>query len=285
MTKRSDWESLARRVHAEHREFRDAVAEIGRFAREYESRMENRLNDIANVVDIVRRCQSSVASDWNRLREALWEARRLDVERFRKSMEAAARRRKKVLVEFAGRGWYLDPKLPVTAPEQLLKALREDEDGSVAEAIEDYFEERVDQIEQALVLSFPGREAVLRDAFEAHRTAKYNLSVPVFLAQADGMWWDRFRLSLFAGRDRQRVASSEMPSDNSFDGAMAEVFRAAIPLWLPRNQREEGFDEFNRHQVMHGESARYGTRTNSLKAISFLAFLQFLLKSVDDEEE
>ena len=31
---------------------------------------------------------------------------------------------------------------------------------------------------------------ILQEAFEAHSECKYNLSVPVFLAQADGIFWE-----------------------------------------------------------------------------------------------
>lgn len=289
MTTRRDWELLARTALAERERMIDAVDQISRFAREYERRMAKRANEIVNAIESIRTYQSRIVNNFDRVQATLhkaWEeAARVDLERLRRGMEEAARRRKKALIEFAQRGWYQDPELPVTAPEQLLNALREDEDGSVAAAIEDYFEDRIDGIEETLVSSFPNREAVLRDGFEAHRASKYNLSIPVFLAQADGMWWDHFHRSLFTERDRQHVASSEMPSDDSFQGSMTEVFRVAIPLWMPRNQREDGFSEFNRHQVMHGESTGYGTRANSLKAISFLAFLQFLLKPVDDEDD
>lgn len=199
-----------------------------------------------------------------------------------KGAEEAARNRKRNFVDYASYGWYLDPDLPVATTETLLEALRDDDDGAVSGWIEDHYEERAGEIEETPVSAFPSRGAVFRDAFWAHRAAKYTLSVPVLLAQADGIWWEHFGASVFARQDRQLVADSRLSSGNDFDGAMSQIFRSEAPLWESKGQREAGFRGLNRHQVVHGESTDYGTRTNSLKAISFLAFLRFVLASADE---
>jgi len=63
------------------------------------------------------------------------------------------------------------------------------------------------------------------------------------------------------------------------------MFLRPISLELPINASEKAreriaaergwpaWNELNRHQVLHGESVDYGTRLNSLKAISLLNYL------------
>ena len=50
---------------------------------------------------------------------------------------------------------------------------------------------RLDIIEEALIDSYPHRGHLFQQAFEAHREGKYGLSIPVFLTQADGIFWDQ----------------------------------------------------------------------------------------------
>ena len=58
-----------------------------------------------------------------------------------------------------------------------------------------------------------------------------------------------------------------------------------LPLWMNRNERAERGDPcvgLNRHQVLHGESVDYGTEQNSLKAISLLSYLRWILSKTDE---
>lgn len=104
MTTRRDWESLARTALAERQRMIDAVDQISRFAREYESRMAKRANEIVNAIESIRTYQSRIVNNFDRVQAALhkaWEeATRVDLERLRRGMEEAARRRKKALIEF-----------------------------------------------------------------------------------------------------------------------------------------------------------------------------------------
>jgi len=59
-------------------------------------------------------------------------------------------------------------------------------------------------------------------------------------------------------------------------------------IWLPisasQNERDDKFNELNRHQVLHGESTSYDSEINSLKAISLINYLaQVLMKPEDNE--
>ena len=53
-----------------------------------------------------------------------------------------------------------------------------------------------------------------------------------------------------------------------------------LPLWMSKGDRAKRRDLFvrlNRHQVLHGEPVDYGTEENSLKAISLLNYLHWIL--------
>ena len=190
----------------------------------------------------------------------------------------------KSLALLAELGWFIDPNMPFIPPELLEKALS-DHSGpeDVVSSLVRFFRERLNAIEQELKDAYPHRSHLFKDAFDAHRTKKYNLSIPVFLSQADGIWQERFSVNLFIGRGRESVAEKYV-SDLEHIPAVYLMHPFSIstsPLWIPQGKRKPSFDEFNRHQVLHGASVNYGTEENSLKAISLLSNLCFLLEQTN----
>ena len=179
-------------------------------------------------------------------------------------------------------GWYLDPKMPWDAQIRIAKIVSETNDVDVVEPMSDYFRQRTNAIEEELKSSYPNRNDILCDAFQAHREKKFNLSIPVFLAQADGMWWDKFDGSVFR-ENRVKVVEAHITSlrDDEYADKYADMFEIfsspTIPLWESESTRDSSFSEFNRHQILHGEIVNYGTEVNSLKAISFLSWLRWIL--------
>lgn len=175
-------------------------------------------------------------------------------------------------------GWYPLPTMNAREIRQL--ALLFDEHPAEARnEMLDLVSSQVDHIETTVVSGFPARAAILCDAFEAHRASKFNLSVPVFLAQADGFWHDRCERSLF---DREHAATIKVALEGRVtDGIASRVLNPLAqdnwPLKLSRKNRPRDSLELNRHKVLHGEAVDYGTEINSLKAISFLQLCEFVL--------
>ena len=179
-----------------------------------------------------------------------------------------------VLIE---RGWYPDPRM---APAQLtlLSSYSDSEPDAIEEIMQKVFRERLDSIEAKLVVDYPQRAAILHEAFDAHRESKYNLSVPVFLAQADGIWRDRIDRNLFSGgpEDAIKALADQVEDANSRELVCA----LSIPNWplaLTKKKRPDDFSGLNRHLVLHGEATDYGTEENSLKAVAFLNYCAFVL--------
>jgi len=176
-------------------------------------------------------------------------------------------------------GWYLNPNLSLVMLDLLIQAFDEDPDGA-SEKLAELIESELSQIQDSLANSAPDRREILRQAFYAHRTKLYNLSVPVFLAQADGMWRDRLGRHLFdRGGPAKAATEYERLTPDDMTRSILSSFSTQVPLWFSETKREADFNALNRHQVLHGETTDYGTREYSLKAISFLYFVAFLLDS------
>lgn len=150
----------------------------------------------------------------------------------------------------------------------------------------DYFSDCSGQIEQELVERFPRREAPILAAFRAHRAGEFFLSVPVLLAQADGICAELTDVSLYAksrgdSSPKTRAFVESIDAD-SFIKALLVPLAEELPISASASQRGPDWDKLNRHQVQHGESVDYGTRTNSLKSISLIYFIALVQDLVQD---
>lgn len=200
-------------------------------------------------------------------------------------------------------GWYPDPDDSLGGLELLARVFTErvdPEDGERAGAATNADEarrngdrlmcektrDRLDDIEADLLAAFPSRSPILQEAFEAHRQAMFNLSVPVLIAQADGIWHDRCQKSPFS-KERRKAVPQIISHPNA--RTAAPLARALLggrwPLALNTRQRRPEFSDLNRHQVLHGEDTDYGTELNSLKAVSFIRFCGFVLSDMTEDAE
>ena len=177
------------------------------------------------------------------------------------------------------RGWFLDPQMPMSLLWHLADTLEESPE-EADELLMQWFQERLDEIEEELVKACPRRARVLRSAFNAHRQRDFNNSVLAILKEADGMWYDLFGRNVFIARDRKSIVKSieEKQPYGLVWTSLGPLLQSTLPLWMNEIERQKwmkkhqtgSFTGLNRHEVVHGISVDYGTEKNSLRAISFL---------------
>ena len=183
---------------------------------------------------------------------------------------------KESLTKLAHRGWFLGPRMPVAAIPRLGSAV-EGMPNEVDLAVAQHVRRQLDHIEAALIKTYPLRAHLFQEAFGAHRESKYILSIPVFLKQADGIFYDRFGSSLFTKEGRGAVSAFRSEVTGRFFRAVLYPFTVDTPLWMHTATLNDTFEGLNRHQVLHGLTTDYGTELNSLKAISLLDNLVWVL--------
>lgn len=176
------------------------------------------------------------------------------------------------LRDLARQGWYLDPSWSLDAPLKAHKILCTEGSESLDEALVDYFESQSTSIINALAKHHPKREAIIRSALRAHHSEEFELSVPVFLIQADGISKEQFGRYLFIRSNGNPEISSYLDTLDKDDLLRAFMAPLAEPTTINLAQKERGaaFVGLNRHLVLHGDSVDYGSRANSLKALSLL---------------
>ena len=201
--------------------------------------------------------------------------------RLHRWLEEQPLRDKKSLTRLARRGWFLGPRVPVAAIPQLGRAL-EDTPNEVDVAVGQHVRRHLDDIEAALIESYPHRSHLLREAFEAHRECKYSLSIQAFLTQADGIFYERFGSLLFTKGRKDAVSAFSSEVRGRFFQAVLHPLTVATPLWEDTRCLDDTFEGLNRHQVVHGMKVDYNTELSSLKTISLLDNLLWVLNRPAD---
>ena len=196
-------------------------------------------------------------------------------------LEEQPLRDKESLTKLAHRGWFLGPRMSVAAIPRLGRAVEGMPD-EVDVAVGQHVRRHLDDIEAALIETYPHRAHLLHDGFWTHRQCKYAASIPFFLNQADGIFYDRFEKFLFSKKGSGAVSAFSSELTGRFFQAVLHPLTLVIPLWEDTRRLSDTFDGLNRHQVIHGMKADYDTELNSLKAISLLDNLVWVLNRPAD---
>jgi len=197
---------------------------------------------------------------------------------------------KRFLRDLAYRGWFLTDEM--TANElavffNLNTSQNSGDEGEIDEHMAAIVERYIHNIENKLYERFPTRRPILEAAFGAHEQGEYILSIPVFLAQTDGIGAELLNgVSPFS---RKTVAGGVFATTAEINTLAAQVDTLLIdPLGLPMGitanttspERLQHPHLYNRHEVLHGISVDYGSKINSLKAISMLGHIATIVYDV-----
>jgi len=181
-------------------------------------------------------------------------------------------------------GWFFDMEMPLTEMLDLKHALGAGDVTSAEIALSEYYRKNSAIIKDRIVKTFPDRAPIIEAAFSAHDRGEYALSIPVLIAQSDGICHALWKLQLCEIRNKDKdkqQAVKELVSSNSEDAVWPALFyplTQVLPISIGKKQRGPDFVGLNRHLVMHGESVDYPTEINSLKAISLLNYVAVVLR-------
>lgn len=193
---------------------------------------------------------------------------------------------KEALLLMAENGWFVDPELTISFCAEFLSAHEDGDINEIETALVDFFEERCGDIHQDIVARFPLRASVLDAAFSAHQNGQYDLSVPVFLAQADGVSNELFGKHYFRNNERKDIARYvNQLIDASYDSVLLAPLceKSHFPISKPGNGKN--VRHLNRHAILHGDFVDYGTKENSLKAMSFLNYIAVVFGDAVEKPE
>jgi hypothetical protein len=195
------------------------------------------------------------------------------------ALEAGPQQRRESFEALGKAGWYSDPEWDCIASDTFAAAIKENRLNEVDTELTADFDERASEIQDRLCVKFPSRASILAKAFTAHINGAYELSVPVFLIQAEGIWFDATGKQFFGKGGDGNPKPAEFVNQLSLCAVEQSVFHAAItpmPISATAKERANMPGVFNRHAILHGEASDYATKINSCKAISLLCYLSWL---------
>jgi hypothetical protein len=191
--------------------------------------------------------------------------------------------------ELARRGWFIAGSLYPHQFQPLARALKNRAENQVEEFLKIHIRGLTSDVRESALTRWRDRDEILADAFDAHIAGKFTLSVPVFLAQADGISAELLGAYLFTNRDGSiKQAASRIIESNFQKRPLAKSFLGllleASGLKSDTREREE-LSTLNRHGVLHGLDCDYATEGNSLRGIALISFLEWVAEVIPIKEE
>lgn len=147
------------------------------------------------------------------------------------------------------------------------------------------------EVTKRIIELCPERKHILETAFELHKQGNYIASIPLFLSQSDGICSEEFTYFFTKDNNTGKKASDEILEQfekgelvvDFFTEILIEPFKIKTQLSQGTSKSSKAAKENgpNRHGILHGSRKHldYGSKLNSYKAFSFLAFIVFTTKA------
>lgn len=199
------------------------------------------------------------------------------VQRFADEIKHFPERQRQAWITAAEQGWYLNAETPVSMRQAIVGGK-----DVLDQCMIDHLEEDWKAISENIISSYPERREILECAFQLHLEGRYIAAIPLMLAQADGICAQALGAHLFTDQDDREARLTEMASNaDTFTGLLLEILglKTQFSAGISKHSQARKALAPNRNGILHGSRRHldYGTKVNSLKTFSLLAFVVFIL--------
>lgn len=249
--------------------FQESLAPVSTIHSQLQDICKSILGTQELLADIARNYQSHA------LKQAIYFENSPIFSDFLESFRDLSPRTQEAALTLASHGWFMDLGMVPSELWEITDAFSNGNLEKSEKALSEYFESCLDDIERSLTGKYPHRAHILRAAFSAHRREEFELSIPVFLAQTDGICKETTREYFFKKRNKKPCMAFyvEQITEGSYRAALLSPLTEVLPISASEPERRAGSDALNRHTVLHGESLNYGNRVNGLKAVSLINYI------------
>ncbi len=177
----------------------------------------------------------------------------------------------------AAHGWFSSHwHTPLATLKASAELFENGESGAANEYLCNHFSEISVNINATLIKNHPNREKIIVKAFRAHERGDYELAIPAFLTQAEGIGKQSLGASIHSRKPpiRRQLANEVLAISNSIASyyPMLRLILEDLPITESTGQEAYDPNSLNRHAILHGIDCSYGTRLNSFRAISWLQY-------------
>lgn len=187
----------------------------------------------------------------------------------------------------AQHGWFIDLEGELNLPAKVAYEIQDGELETANELLLGYYNENIDQIFERLIDRHPNRKEILTQILDAFKNENYCLLVPSVLTQVDGICFDFTQRKFFIKEKKNKFLPQVTSELEKSAGDFLDLYLSPLQNQTPIMVREQDISKFpcqlNRHEIMHGINADYGTEINSLKVISLLKYISDLLTDLDNK--
>lgn len=146
----------------------------------------------------------------------------------------------------------------------------------------DYYNNKIDQIENDLKSKYPTRNAIISEAFYVHRNKLFHSSICLFITLIDGICNDVLDAKFFKNKNnlpeiKGKIEEKKMKHSDFLLSPINN--KGAINAW--EKELNKYPIRLNRHEIIHGIDINYGNEVNSLKIISMLSYIDYILNHFD----
>lgn len=233
---------------------------------------------MAPTINKIAQIQQELYKQYYPILSAIQKALPEGIEQLAKKAREWQEKQKQDVRFMAENGWYPNSLLFFYHPSN-------EEINNLDALMTSFFDESWDELTKQIINLCQNRKHILETAFKLHKERNYIASIPLFISQSDGVCGEEFG-SFFTKNNNKPKASEQIIKD--FDeGVLDKGFFGEIllePLKLkssPISQHSSKKSKGpSRHGILHGDKKhlKYGTKVNSYKALSFLAFIVFTTK-------
>lgn len=181
-------------------------------------------------------------------------------------------------------GWYIDDfskesKINIS---KCLNFIYSNFPEKLDEYLSNYYKDRVLQIENNLKSKYPKRNAIISEAFHVHKNKCFHSSICLFITIIDGICDDILNAKFFKNTKNlpEIKVKIEEKKVKYIDFLLSPIKnKGAINAW--EKELEKYPIRLNRHEIIHGKDLNYGNEINSLKIISMVSYIDYILTHFD----
>lgn len=149
--------------------------------------------------------------------------------------------------------------------------------------LSNYYRNEIGEIEKKLKLRYPKRKQIITEAFFTHKNKLYHSSICLFITLIDGICDDIFESKFFMNNRKHLPEINDklegvimMSSD-----FVLSPFRTKGVINGWKKELDKYPVRLNRHEIIHGVDVNYGSELNSLKFISMLSYIDYVLNHLN----
>lgn len=171
-------------------------------------------------------------------------------------------------------GWFFDYSIPINFHFQEIAQY----DKVIFNLyMEKHFEDNIAQIERLAIMRFPKRGDIIQKAIRAHKNGDYELSIPVLIGQADGIFREITSKELYSKKENIKaeaiIEDIERNKFKEYSTWVLEPLRKTQIISANFKESKDKPEFLHRNPILHGVDLNYANKRNGLKSLSLLNYV------------